>query len=245
MFNRWFLLTVGILTIGSLVLAIWLDTREVSERHDTPAIENNVMTGSAGQGEAQAELHASDHDRLSYVRDVLDTLQNQRARLPYYGELIRIYSNAGIFEQAADWAHRRALLTDYVGDWKEAGSFYLEALRTGYDEEHREEMASQALNMYDNARENDPDNPDILTDLSVVHMVMLKPERSYQLLIEVLDSHPDHLRANFNIGVLLHQMGNAGQSVAFLNKSLALADDSEWEEVIQSYLDRHHDEIYH
>ncbi len=246
MFNRWFLLSVALATAGGLAFVIWLDSREADSGYDAPARDTG-LAGASGYEEAPAnpELGQEDQERVAYVTSALDTLESERTRLPYMGELIRIYSEAGKYDRAAELAHQRASLTGESDDWKEAGTFFLQSSRAAQDDEKVKHLASNARTMYQNARENDPDNPDILTDLSVVYMTLLEPESSYRLLQKALDDHPDHIRANFNLGVLLHQMGETDQSVGFLNRSHALAEGSEWEGVVQGYLDRYHDELFH
>ena len=240
-FNRWFLWIILLGTLVALTGAILWDSRVRDQQSfdDTIAMESQV--DEAGT----RELDDTDNRRVSYVRSVLDTLQHDRARLPYYGELIRIYSDSGFYFEAAGFAEKRAEATGRSGDWKEAAGLYFDVVRQNRDEEIANRSARKAESMYIKALDYRPGDPDLKTDLAVVYMSLLKPEKSYEILNKVLENYPDHLRANFNIGVLLHQMGNADQSIAFFDRSLELAADPEWKTLVQDYLDRHHHELHH
>ncbi|TVQ71451.1 MAG: hypothetical protein EA363_05950 [Balneolaceae bacterium] len=248
MFNRGFLAVVSLLTISALVLAIYWDSKETagpgrSAQHPTPDRTANDVP--SGRNEAPDSLQPEEKDRIAYVTSVLDTLALQRARLPYYGELIRIYSGAGHYRDAANWGARRARLTGNHADYLHAAELHVAAARQKNEEERIKEEAKKAEEMYIGALKLKPDDPDVLTDLAVVYMSLLQPETSYSMLEQALRVDPDHVRASFNMGVLMHQLGNISESIPFFERSLMLSEDPEWEAVVQGYLDRHHHELSH
>ncbi len=245
MFNRWFLAAVIIATLGGLALAIYLDSSKMPAENGSALKDEPTGTAISGSNEQPAKTTKTDDQRLNYVISVLDTLEAVRSRLPYYGELILSYSEVGNYSEAAAWAERRAHQTGQFSDATHAASLYFAAINQKNDEESTKETAYKAKEMYIMALELRPDDPDILTDLAVVYLSLLQPERSYKMLKMALEADPDHIRANFNSGVLLHQIGNISESIPFFDRSLVLAENSEWESVVQEYLDRHHNEIYH
>jgi len=248
MFNRGFLAVVSLLTIFALVLAIYLDSKESAvpvRPTEVPVVDQPAPDGPSGRAKTPDSLQTEEKDRISYVSAVLDTLAHQRARLPYYGELIRIYSGAALYHDAARWSARRARLTETHADYLHAAELFMAAAQQKIDQEQIKVEAKKAKEMYINALELKPDDPDVLTDLAVVHMSLLQPEASYAMLEQALRVDPDHVRASFNMGVLMHQMGNISESIPFFERSLMLSDDPEWEAVVQGYLDRHHHELYH
>ncbi len=248
MFNRWFLVVVTLATFTALALAIFMDSRDPAGQQYQFNERPDGMAGaetSYGRADAPARLGPDDQERIAYVTSVLDTLSLERARLPYYGELIRIYSGTGHFGPAAIWAGERARQTGLHSDLIHAAELHLSAMQQKNEEHLIKEEAKKAKEMYINALALKPDDPDVLTDLAVVYMSLLLPETSHSMLEQALRIDPDHVRANFNMGVLLHQMGNIGESVPFFDRSLMLSDDPEWEAVVQGYLDRHHNELYH
>ncbi len=248
MFNRGFLAAVSLLTISALVLVIYLDNKEPagpdrSPQHSAPDLTDTGLP--SGRTAAPVSLQPEERKRIAYVASVLDTLALQRARLPYYGELIRIYSSAGHYRDAARWGTRRALLTASHADYLHAAELHMAAAQQKNVEERIKEEAKKAEEMYISALKLKPDDPDVLTDLAVVYMSLLQPETSYAMLEQALRVDPDHLRASFNMGVLMHQLGNISESIPFFERSLMLSDDPEWEAVVQRYLNRHHHELYH
>jgi len=248
MFNRGFLAVVSLLTIIALVLAIYWDSKESAgpvRPSQDPAVDQPAPGVSSGRAEAPASLRREEKDRVAYVSAVLDTLAHQRARLPYYGELIRIYSGAARYHDAARWSARRARFTEIHADYLHAAELFMAAAQQKNDEDQIKVEAKKAEEMYISALKLEPDDPDVLTDLAVVYMSLLQPEATYAMLEQALRIDPDHARASFNMGVLMHQMGNISESIPFFERSLMLSDDPDWEVVVQGYLDRHHNELFH
>ena len=243
MFNRWFIVAVLLVTIGSLVFVIYQDSRDRSGtdlNNQTPPADDYKKAGEP------TEPSKIDYERVAYVITVLDTLKNPREKLPYLGELVMRYSDAGQFGNAAVYAQNRAVITGEAHDWKEAGDLYLEQVRRGVEEEISKNTGKKAESMYIEALERKPGDTDLKTDLAVVYMSLLKPDKSYETLMQVLEKEPDHIRANFNAGVLLHQMGNTEQSISYFDRATVLADEeTHWKEMIQGYLNQYHQEIYH
>jgi len=241
MFNRRFFAGIALLTLGGLVLVIYLDSRDRSHNVTADPVSMESTVSSA----EKVVLEEMDLERIEYVTSILDTLGNRRARLPFYGELIRLYSESGRNFEAAGYAETMAEATDEPMDFKVAADLYFEAAQAAGNENKTELAAQKAELLYEKALDRSPGDPDIKTDLAVVYMSRLKPDRSYDMLTRVLEKDPEHIRANFNAGVLLHQMGNPDESIPFFDRSMVLAENSEWEAVVQRYLDQYHHEIYH
>ncbi len=261
MFNRWFLAIVSILTVCGLLLVIFFD-RRADSTSDVPPIgaEDDVHADAPSRVNPHTEqpriapyteqpvrstLSQTAEDRRDYILAVLDTLAVERTRLPYMGELIRLYSDASMYADASHWAAKRARQTREFSDYIHSAELAMAHFQQENNEEHRNGAAILAKEMYISALELEPENPDVLTDLAAVYMSLLQPEKSYETLIRALNADAGHVRAHFNTGVLLHQMGNASESIPFFERALRLTRDPEWEARIQGYLDRHHTELYH
>lgn len=256
MWNRWFLMAVVAILTLLLGLLIYIDSRQ--EVYSGQASSANRSTTGAAQGYtadgiASANRPSGQHPRLSdddqqridYVSSVLDTLHAPRARLPYYGELIHVYERAGYYDRAAAYSADRAAATDESGDWLQAGTLMMQSVRATNDDEQVQQGALKALEYFGQALRLRPDDPDISTDLAVVHMSLLQPERSLQILREVIQAHPEHVRATFNMAVLMHQTGRTEESVAYFERTLALAENGEWAQRVQAYLDDFHHHTHH
>lgn len=267
MFNRWFIAILSIITVCGLLLVIFIDQHKVHP-HETPSIDATEPIGASDDVNndvyVQENLHTEQsrvtsysdrpadrtlsgitEDRRNYMLDVLDTLEDERSRLPYMGELIRLYSHASMYAEASHWAAERARQTREFSDYIHSAELAMAHFQQGINVEIRNGAAILAKEMYISALELDSKNPEVLTDLAVVYMSLLQPEKSYETLTRALNADSGHVRAHFNTGVLLHQMGNASESIPFFERALRLARDPEWETRIQEYLDRHHTELYH
>ena len=244
--NRWFLAVITLVTFAALALVIYLDSRGPSGPDGGYPESVSTPGPNDREGRQSEELEPEQHQRAAYAMSVLDTLRADRARLPYYGELIHIHTGAGRFTEAARWASQRARQTGTFADFTHAAELHVAAMQQKKDEDRIKEEAKKAKEMYINALELKSEDPDVLTDLAVVYMSLLQPETSYSMLERALIMEPEHLRANFNMGVLLHKMGSISESIPFFDRSVMLADDDpEWKAVVQGYLDRHHDELFH
>ncbi len=251
MYNRWFLFIVVALTLTGLSLAIYFDAHWTLSENGTDSLHaHKALTSSSDYVESEEhsellDLSEADQERISLIHSVLDTLTDTRARLPYYGELILVHSRAGEYNKAAFWAEKRAVQTEQFSDFIYAASLYFSVTQQEKDESYAKESAYKAKEMYINALDLKPNDPDVLTDLAVVYMSLLQPDSSYAKLEMAREVDPDHIRAHFNTGVLLHQLGNIRESIPFLERSLVLAENSDWEVIVQEYLDHHLHEIYH
>ena len=251
MWNRWFLMAAIAMLTLLLGLLIYFDSREKLYPDEASAVptalglsEGISSTSTDGSGYAP-RLSENDMQRIAYVHSVLDTLNSLRSRLPYFGELIHIHKRAGQYQKAAYYSAERAVLTDEAGDWLQAGTLKMQAVRSAADGQLVEQGAALALEYFGHALRLSPDDPDISTDLAVVHMSLLKPERSLQILRDVIEKHPEHVRATFNMAVLMHQTGRTEESVAYFERALALSEDGEWARRVQLYLDDFHHHTLH
>ncbi|MDG5766546.1 hypothetical protein QA596_03630 [Balneolales bacterium ANBcel1] len=240
MFNRWFILVVLGVTITALAFVIYWDSRSPGDS-ETYKADSGEIRGNV----AEPSPPSIDEQRVGYIHSVLDTLQRSRTRLPYYGELIRIYTDAGLPDSAAEYAARRARLTEDREDYILAAGLYFEAAGKEEGDTAIKSLAQKAESLYIKALEAGPEDPGLRTDLAAVYLSLLMPEKAYEALDKALETDPGSIRAHFNMAVLLHQTGNTDESVAYFDKTLSLAENSEWEQVVQGYLDRYHHELFH
>ena len=89
---------------------------------------------------------------------------------------------------------------------------------------------------YRNALTIDPGNAALRTDLAVEYIRLGKAEDAVTQLEKALAHDPDYLEANYNLGVLLHQMGNKNKSIAYLKHSVELAEGTGYEEKVGTFL---------
>jgi len=83
------------------------------------------------------------------------------------------------------------------------------------DETGNVAFAQKAIEYYGRYLEQRPDDNDVRTDLSAMHFYAGATDKSIQEATEVLDANPDHIQANFNLGIF-YWRGRADYKAAAL-----------------------------
>ena len=90
------------------------------------------------------------------------------------------------------------------------------------------ERWQEARMWYERARELEPSDPDLATDLAVVYRALGQPATSLELLDEVVESRPEHWQALYNKVVILHfDMHEHDRAEAVLSRLEALAETNQ------------------
>ncbi|MDI6401560.1 hypothetical protein QLX67_06095 [Balneolaceae bacterium ANBcel3] len=240
MVHRYVLFPLIFFLLVLLLIVLGMDYKSRNVTEAAGGYEKNFKNETLKTEDKEALEH-----RIKHLKSVLDTLEKPRVRMPYYGEIIRVYVQLEQYDKAGRVALKRARLSEQASDWKESGDYFFEAATRTDSEDFRKDTARKAKSMYITALEIKPGDPEIKTDLAVVYMSLLEPEESFLLLENVLMNNPDHIRANFNMGVLMLQIGRASEAIPFFEHARDRSVHTEWEESIRTYLDVHHHDIYH
>ncbi len=145
-------------------------------------------------------------------------------RLSRQEELVRLYAQAAAFPEAAALQQDVAEARQTALAWADAGSFYLATmLRTqGPD---RASYAQQAAAAYERSLELDASDLDVKTDLATAYLNDAQnPMLAVQTVKDVLAEEPDHVRANFNYGLMLSQINRTDQALEQFDKVVALTE---------------------
>ncbi|MEX0684725.1 MAG: tetratricopeptide repeat protein [Balneolales bacterium] len=210
--------------------------RSVSAAADQTSGDDTVHSH---QQSYASEPGPDDMQRILAIEQQLDTLDNKNLAVAFYGELISIYFNNGRTDQAAEVSGRMAAITKEIQDWKNAGDWFHQWMLTQDDAAKIHFFSKKSIEMYEEAIKVDPAQENIRTDMAVEYMRIGKPEVAIQHLEEVLDKNPDFLNANYNLGLILYQMGKKDKSISYLNRSSKLAEGSDYEAVIKDFLHKH------
>lgn len=145
-------------------------------------------------------------------------------RVQKQADLVRLYVQAAAFPQAARVQEAAAEEEQTALAWADAGSFYLAAmLRTEGPE--RVALAQRSAAAYERSLELDPSDLDVKTDLATAYLNDTRnPMLAVETVKEVLAEEPDHVRANFNYGLMLAQINRMPQAAEQFEKVVALTE---------------------
>lgn len=145
-------------------------------------------------------------------------------RVRKQAELVRLYVQAAAFPQAARVQEAAAEEEQTALAWADAGSFYLAAMLRAEGEE-RVALAQRSAAAYERSLELDPSDLDVKTDLATAYLNDARnPMLAVETVKEVLAEEPDHVRANFNYGLMLAQINRMPQAAEQFEKVVALTE---------------------
>lgn len=174
--------------------------------------------------EAPAPVSALPPDVASQAAALEDAIAaaTGEERLARQQELIGLYVQNGAFAQAGEIQQAVAEVEQTALAWADAGSFYLaQMLRT--DGPERPELARRAATAYERSLDLNPEDLDVKTDLATAYLNDgQNPMKAVEMVKEVIDEDPGHLRARFNYGLMLTQIGRFDQAVEQFEEVVAL-----------------------
>jgi cytochrome c-type biogenesis protein CcmH/NrfG len=92
----------------------------------------------------------------------------------------------------------------------------------------RADYAQRAAENYERSLELDPDDLDVKTDLATAYLNdATNPMLAVETVKAVLEEDPDHVRANFNYGLMLAQINRVDQARVQFEKVVGLTDPSD------------------
>ena len=93
-----------------------------------------------------------------------------------------------------------------------------------------------AAEAYRRALVIEPHSPDVRTDYGACLHGMGLPDRALQEFRTVLADHPEHVIANFNMGIVYYNLQRPDSARAYWNNVLALKPDSNLVRTVRQYL---------
>jgi tetratricopeptide (TPR) repeat protein len=126
-------------------------------------------------------------------------------------------------------AARLAVLedTDTAQSWAEGGRLLFEAALLASDEGTRAAFAEQAVDAFDRSLAL-TDDPDVRTNLAAAALYDPRnPMRAVEELQSVLGADPDHVEANFNMGLMRMRIGRMEQAAESFRRVIAMTTPEE------------------
>jgi cytochrome c-type biogenesis protein CcmH/NrfG/ribosomal protein L40E len=157
----------------------------------------------------------------------IEAASTEEERLEAQEQLAGLYAQAGAFDRAAPLQQEVAEGRQTALAWADAGSLFLaHMLRTQGPE--RADYAQRAAENYERSLALNPDDLDVKTDLATAYLNdATNPMRAVEVVKEVLETNPDHVRANFNYGLMLAQINRTEQAQTQFEKVVNLTDPAD------------------
>lgn len=219
---------VGIL-VGAgvlLILALFMITVVSQGNSDKQSVQRgtpSATTPDSPPPPLSGELEKQAADMVSEIVGLTG-----QAKIDKQRELVRLYAGAQRFDMAGDVQEQIATISNTEQDWILAGNLNYDWMdvQTG---KTRSTYAQRAIAGYEKALAINPDNLDVKTDMAIAYMYdPQNPMKASQITREVLTEDPNHVQANFNLGIMLLQISRTDQAIEQFEKVKKLignADD--------------------
>ncbi|MFM2286751.1 MAG: hypothetical protein RLZZ543_2248 [Bacteroidota bacterium] len=123
---------------------------------------------------------------------------------------------------AAEYVHRKALLTGTGNDWLNAGKRFL-GLARFFEGEDKASISQRALECLEKAKELLPESNDVKTQLGIAYVSgSQEPMKGIMLLREAVKADSTNIEAQLNLGFFSMQSGQYDKAVSRFEKVLAI-----------------------
>ncbi len=234
--KKFIYLGMPLAAILAAAILIYIDSRSLEG--EPAAVHQHSHTTNLPAGPEGEELA-----RILEIENILEDLEDARLAIAFLGEIAQINIRNERYDGAGDATARLASITQEFEDWKQAGDYFFEWLSYEEKLERQFHFASRAISAYQQALEVKPSDPDTYAVIGAVYGQMADYTNSELFLRKALDVEPDHLFANFNMGVILHETENKNKSISYLRRSLELARDTEYYGTVFGYLSQIQNEL--
>jgi ribosomal protein L40E/Tfp pilus assembly protein PilF len=204
------------------VLVLFFITR--ASQNDAPAPAANQGAAQAAPQAAPAELSDDALARAASLEEEIAAATSDEERLAKQEALAGLYTQEGAFSRAAVVQEEIAEATQTALAWADAGSLYLAHMlrASGPDRATYAQLAGEA---YEKSLAIDSTDLDVKTDLATAYLNdQQNPMEAVATVKEVLATDPNHVRANFNYGLMLAQINRVDQAIEQFQKVIGLTD---------------------
>ncbi len=242
---RWYLIFF-VVSIAGLAAIIYLDSRPDDTDEDLAQPSSNPQHHeSFGQtSETYFDFH-SDIDvssqesiefRIGEIEQRLSEIDaRSRGAIPFYGELVLLYQQLGRQDGAAEASRHIAMIADDAEDWWRAGLFNHQWAQRLTDQSGRDFYLNRSAEAFEEAIILS-DNPSLYTDFSITLISLGDENRAVQMLQDTISDNPDYYRAFLYLGMIYYESDKKDESIAYINRSIEMANTDEELEIIHSLI---------
>ncbi len=206
------------------VLALFFITRASQNSAPPPPAANGTPTAPQA---APDQLSEEALARVASLESEIEAATTDEDRLAKQEALAGLYTQEGAFSRAAVVQEEIAESLQTALAWADAGSLYLAHMLRAQGPD-RATYAQLAAEAYEKSLEIDSTDLDVKTDLATAYLNdQQNPMQAVATIKAVLAEDPDHVRANFNYGLMLAQINRVDQAIEQFQKVVGLteADD--------------------
>lgn len=150
--------------------------------------------------------------------------------------LINVYIQAQRFDKAADVQEDVVAAFDTAASWAKLGNLWFDWMDRQPPGE-KAAHAQKAIAAYQKSLDHNPDNLDVRTDMGIAYLY--DPQNPMEAVNQtqlVLEKNPNHIQANFNLGIMRWQIGRVAQARAQFEKvkTLTQPGDPVYERAVEA-----------
>jgi tetratricopeptide (TPR) repeat protein len=209
------LVTGTVLLTAALYLAPQFksESQPANATREQFSFENSLLRAKSGLNKDEKDL----------VENLEATSFRQSSDLMLLDSLVHFWDRHRQPEVAAHYAEQKAMKEETEKNWNQAAYRYFDAFQAAPDSGLRAHMVSLAIASYQKVLDLNPDNLDAKTDLGLCYAEGTgNPMQGIQLLLGVVEKNPNHVNAQFNLGILSVRSGQYEKAVDRFNKVLAI-----------------------
>ncbi|NIK74340.1 tetratricopeptide (TPR) repeat protein [Thermonema lapsum] len=185
--------------------------RQIVKKPAAPASTATAKAPTA-QENSRDELHANmqlSEASLAQIKRLKEAwIQAKASEKPLWADsLAMAFYQAGRFDSAAYYMAWKAERSQSIQDKLRAADAYYEAFRFAMDVERANRFGEQARALYQQVLNENPTLLDAKAKMAMTYVTTSEPMQGIQMLLNILQTNPNHELALYNLGLLSMQRG--------------------------------------
>ena len=213
--------------VGVLVVLVLFFITRASQNSTPPPPAATAGAAPTAPQAASDQLSDDALARVASLESEIEAATSDEERIAKQEALAGLYTQEGAFSRAAVVQEEIAESVQTALAWADAGSLYLAHMLRAQGPD-RATYAQLSATAYEKSLAIDSTDLDVKTDLATAYLNdQQNPMRAVATVKEVLTKDPDHVRANFNYGLMLAQINRIDQALEQFQKVVGLTDPSD------------------
>ncbi|MEM8601205.1 MAG: hypothetical protein AAGF99_14895 [Bacteroidota bacterium] len=161
--------------------------------------------------------------RAAAITADIEAADTEASRIGKRIELVETYARAALYGRAAEAQTALAEVTQTAAAWATVGTLWLDHIPQ-VGPEQQAPVALSAIDAYQRSLEIE-DDPDVRVNLALAYQYdPSTPMGTVEQLQTVIEGHPDHPEANFNMGLMRARIGRIDQAIESMERVIAVTD---------------------
>ncbi len=146
-------------------------------------------------------------------RNKVSSLLRNNPNATAYINISQLFANENIYDSAAHYAEKAALLEPSALNWSNAADMYYQVFSLSLNPQNREQVAEKTREVYNKVLAIVPEDPHAKTNLAMTYVGGENPMQAIMMLREVLNDNPKYIPAIMSMGGLSMQSGQYDKAV--------------------------------